>query len=87
MTVEEYYTAPPQKVFDEIKKAALEIWNTYDDEYGYRTEKVNSIKDLKNVRDNAWYMVAMFDHVNQFKLRMKVSKETWDMIADAMSGD
>lgn len=83
MTVEDYYKAPPQKVFDEIKQASIEIWRTYDDEFGYATEKINSIKDLENVGDNAWYMVALFDIVNQHKLLEKVSQETADMIVDA----
>ena len=83
MTEKEYYTAPPQEVFDEIKKAALEIWNTYDNTYGYVDEKVNRIKDLENIQDNAWYIVAMFDATNQAKLLKKVSFETAEMIRDA----
>jgi hypothetical protein len=78
-----YYTAPPQKVFDEIKENALKIWQTYDNTYGYVDEKINRIKDLKNVSDNAWYIVAMFDTSNQAKLISMVSKETGDMIIDA----
>lgn len=69
----DYYTAPPQEVFDDIKKNAIEIWKTYDDEFGYATKKIGRIKDLKNIRDNAWYMVAMFDPMNQRKLLLKVS--------------
>jgi len=85
MTQEQYYTAPSQEIFEEIKKASIEIWNTYSDEFGYRSEKIDSIKDLKNIKDNAWYMVAMFDQSNQLKLLVKVSEETGRMIMDAMS--
>lgn len=83
MTEEQYYTAPPDHVFEEIKHNAILIWQGYDDEGGYRTEKLNRIKDIKNVKDNAWYIVAMFDHINQAKLLSMVSKETADMIRDA----
>ena len=83
MEVKDYYTAPPQKVFDEIKKASIEIWNTYDNRFGYADEKIGRIKDLENIRDNAWTMVAMFDSNNQRKLLDKVSDETAKMIIDA----
>lgn len=32
-----YYTPPADKLFDELKKSALEIWGGYDEPY--RTEK------------------------------------------------
>lgn len=70
-----YYTAPSQETFDEIKKAALEIWDGYDDTHGYATEKKNRIKDLENVSDNYAYIIAMFDTVNGVKLRRKLSDE------------
>ena len=76
MTKEEYYTAPKQKIFEEIKKKAIEIWETYDNQFGYVDEKVGRIKDIKNIRDNTAYMVAMFDSDNQRKLLNKVAGET-----------
>jgi hypothetical protein len=84
MTIEEYYTAPPQKIFDDIKKNAIKIWNTYDNLGGYRDEKLNMIKDLKNIKDNAWFMVGMFDFNNKIKLISRVKTETARMILDAM---
>jgi len=85
MKQSDYYKAPPQKVFDEIKKASIEIWQSYDNEFGYADEKVGRIKDIENVSDNAWYMVAMFDPANRIKLRSMVSGETESMILDALS--
>lgn len=72
----DYYSAPPQEVFEDIKKCATDIWNTYSDQFGYRSEKLDRIKDLENVSDNAWYIVAMFDGSNQAKLFMRVKPET-----------
>ncbi len=60
-----YYTAPSDAAFDDMKTAALTIWNTYDDPY--RSEKVNAIKNILNIRDNFMYMFAMFDGFNQRK--------------------
>ena len=83
MNTKQYYTAPAQEIFDDIKAAAIKIWKTYDDTYGYATEKINRIKDLENVSDNAWYMVAMFDSTNQAKMLQMVKPETAAMIIDA----
>lgn len=85
MNVEQYYTAPPQKIFDEIKEAAIKLWNTYDDSYGYASGKISRIKDIKNIKDNAWYIVAMFDCNNQRKLCEMVGPETAEMIIDAIN--
>jgi virulence-associated protein VapD len=64
----DYYTAPSQEVFDDIKQGATKLWNTYDNTYHYVDEKVNQIKDMTNIRDNYAYIVAMFDCFNQVKL-------------------
>lgn len=71
-----YYQPPTDEQFNELKAKAIEIWQTYDDTYGYATEKVDRIKDIKNVGDNFMYMVAMFDIQNQAKLSRKLSEET-----------
>ena len=71
-----YDDTPDQKVFNEIKLEAMEIWKTYD----YATDKINRIKDIDNFKDNAWYIVAMFDTHNQAKLMEAVSEETKQQI-------
>jgi len=71
-----YDDTPDQKVFNEIKEAAIDIWKTYD----YATNKINRIKDIDNFKDNAWYIVAMFDIHNQAKLMEAVSEETKQQI-------
>jgi len=83
MSVEDYYKAPPESVFEDIKTNAIKIWDTYDNTYGYRDEKVNRIKDLENISDNAWFIVAMFDKSNTIKLLNMVRPETGKMIAQA----
>jgi len=64
----DYYIAPSQEVFDDIKQGAIKLWNTYDNTYHYVDEKVDQIKDMSNIRDNYAYIVAMFDNFNQIKL-------------------
>lgn len=86
MTVKEYYTAPPDEIFIDIKVNALKIWASYKDSPGgYALDKISRIVDLENHQDNAWYMVAMFDYVNQAKLLSMVNPATADMIRDARS--
>lgn len=87
MTQKEYYTAPTQEVFEEIKAKAIELWQTYDDTYGYATEKINRIKDIQNIKDNAWFIVAMFDSINQMKLISRVSGKTAELIVKAITHD
>lgn len=73
-----YYTAPEQKLFDEVKNKAMELWLEVDsdhDKYGYATGKIKRIKDLENIRDNFMYIVAMFDIDNQQLLANKLSSE------------
>lgn len=82
MTPQEYYVAPSQEVFDDIKANAEKIWRTYDDAFGYVTEKLERI-NVENVGDNAWYIVAMFDGENQAKLLNMVKPETAELIRRA----
>ena len=82
----DYYKAPSDEIFEDIKKNAIKIWKTYDDEFGYQTEKLNRIKNLKNIEDNAWYIVAMFDGRNKSKLLSMVKPETGKRMLRAMKG-
>lgn len=70
-----YDDAPSDKIFNEIKDAAIEIWKTYDDTYGYASEKIAMVNSIKNFRDNWGTMVGMFDSNNQAKLLAKLSPE------------
>jgi ribosome maturation protein Sdo1 len=79
-----YYSPPPDRVFEDIRRAAITIWQEYDDQSGYATKKIEQVKILQNFQDNAWFMVAMFDPTNQRKLLARVSDETADMIKNAM---
>lgn len=67
-----YYIAPPDSAFKDMKKCAIKVWETYDDEFGYATGKINQIKNIENVSDNFMYMFAMFDIHNQ--------RKCWDML-------
>lgn len=80
----DYYSPPPDEIFEDIKENAIKIWQTYDNEFGYVDEKVNRIKDLKNTSDNAWFMVAMFDYRNQAKLLGMVQPKTRIMLQRAI---
>jgi len=63
-----YYDPPTDEVFAKIKKAAISIWKSYDDTNGYASGKIDKIKNLDNIQDNAMYIVSMFDFDNQAKL-------------------
>ena len=82
-----YYTPLSDKCFNELKEKATELWKEIDtdnDKYGYASEKINRINDIKNVSDNFMYIVAMFDYKNQAKLAEKISAETRQAVRDRM---
>lgn len=83
-SAELYYTPPSDRMFQEIKREAIKIWETYDNTYGYVDEKVGRIKNLKNVEDNYMYMVSMFDPMNQARLFMRLKPATYKRVMEAM---
>jgi hypothetical protein len=74
------YNTPSDEIFNDIKEKAIDIWETYDDTYGYASEKIDYINRLTNYRSNYGTIVGMFDHKNQLKLLLNVSSEARDMI-------
>ena len=53
---------------------------------GYNVEeRVSRIKHIKNIRDNAAYIVSMFDYYNQNKLlEMATSEETKEYLKELL---
>jgi len=79
-----FYIPPTQEVFEEIKGKAIEIWNGYDDTYGYATWKIDRIKDMPNHSSNAMVMIQMFDMSNQSKLFVKLGDEGREFMASRL---
>jgi hypothetical protein len=71
---------PSYEIFEEMLNIATSIWNTYDNTYGYVTEKLNIINNLENYSDNAMIMYRMFDSNNQFEFRAKSSLKVLEYI-------
>lgn len=82
MNQSKYYTPMSEKSFQAIKQESIKIWSTYDDTYNYATEKINRIKDLENIQDNAMYIIAMFDMSNISKLLSQLDEETLEELKD-----
>ena len=78
--MEDYYTAPSDEVFNEIKEKSIEIWQTYDDTYGYATGKIERVNSITNFKDNWGAIVGMFDSTNQQKLLAKLSPEAREQV-------
>lgn len=77
-----YYDAPSDEIFNEIKEKSIEIWKTYDDTYGYASEKIGYVESITNVRDNWGTIVGMFDWQNQAKLLAKLSPEAKEKVQE-----
>lgn len=74
------HKTPSTEIFNEIKEAAIRIWSTYDDTYGYRTEKLTRVNSLSNYEDNIMVCYRMFDSNNQAKMRMMLSDEALEYV-------
>jgi prolyl oligopeptidase PreP (S9A serine peptidase family) len=72
---------PSDKIFNEMKQAATQIWNTYDNQFGYVDEKMSRVNNIDNIQDNAMVFYRMFDMSNQTKFRGLVSVETLNYIS------
>lgn len=72
--------------FNELKNASIEIWKTYDDTYGYATEKIERVESISNVSDNYGTFIGMFDGNSQDKLFNTVGDEVKVLITDWTGG-
>lgn len=69
------YQTPSDEIFNELKEAAIKVWKTKDNNYGYVDEKLNTINNINNYSDNAMVFYRMFDYQNQFLMKKELSKE------------
>lgn len=74
------------KTFEELRAEAIKIWQTYDDTYGYASEKIDYINSFGNVKDNYGTIIGMFDGDNQAKLFNAVGDEAKRLISDWTGG-
>ena len=71
-----YYKRVTEKAFKDIKQNCIKIWQSYNDEFGYSTDKINRVKDVNNIKDNGLHLIAMFDVLNIQKLLSMLKPET-----------
>lgn len=76
------HETPSTEIFNEMKKAAIEIWQTYDDTYGYASEKIANVNSITNFKDNVMICYRMFDSSNQNKMKYELSNEAIIYIND-----
>lgn len=76
------YETPSQEFFDEIKEKAIKIWGTYDDTYGYATEKIERVESIENFKDNWSSIVGMFDSSNIAKLKASLSEDSKEKLTN-----
>ena len=74
------------KTFEELRAEAIKIWQTYDDTYGYASEKIDYINSFGNIKDNYGTIIGMFDIDNQAKLFNAVGDEARRLISDWTGG-
>jgi hypothetical protein len=85
-SVKLFYTPPREESFNELKEACIKFWNTFDDEFGYATEKIDRIKDLPNDGPNFVMMVQMIHPVAREVISKLLSLETRNEISMRLYG-
>ena len=83
--IDNYYDTPSDEIFEEIKKEAIKIWETYDNTYKYVDEKVGRVNSITNFKDNALCIVSMFDSTNRSKLLLALSNNARTYILERIS--
>lgn len=73
-------------LFEELREKATQIWETYDNTYGYVDEKIGRLKELQNIKYNYGTIIGMFDVNNQEKLYNLVSDEAKEVIDNWVGG-
>lgn len=57
------------------KKISHQVWEKYDDQFGYRTEKQTYSDNVSTgIPDNIWFFWGQFDHLNQLEFTSKVEQ-------------
>jgi hypothetical protein len=74
------HETPSDEIFNEMKAASTKIWKTYDNQFGYVSEKLERIEKLRNYEDNAMICYRMFDYINQTQMRELLSQHTLNYI-------
>jgi hypothetical protein len=77
---EDAYLPPRQKVFDEIKKACIDMWNTFDNTYGYVDEKMERVEQIHNDGADVMFLLNMFHHNLRAFIISGLSPEAKDYI-------
>ncbi len=71
---------PSQEIYNEMKSIATQVWLSYDNTYGYVTEKLNYINNIENIEDNAMVFYRMFDNSNQETFRANATLQVLEYI-------
>lgn len=74
------HTTPSEEIFNEIKNAAITVWNTKDNTYGYVDKKLEIVNRIKNYADNVMVCYRMFDYMNQMHMVALLSPEAVEYI-------
>ena len=79
-----YYVAPSDKIFEEVKKACIQVWTDFAETDSYRKEKIERVEQIKNVKDNMMFMLCLFDIPNLGKVANLLNNEALKAIRDRL---
>lgn len=79
-----YYIPPSDEHFELLKEKVIEFWNEIGDNKDYIKEKVDRIKNVKNIADNFMFLVVGFDFYNQHLLASRLPEEVRKELRERM---
>ncbi len=78
--IEDSYLPPRQIVFNEIKKACIDMWKTFDNTYGYVDEKLAMANQIHNIGADVMFLLNMFHPTLRELIISTLSPEAKDYI-------
>ena len=77
-----FLNEPTDEVFDEIKLEAIKMWKTCKNTSNKKAmgDLIDEIKTMKNIDDNALYLVNLFGINDRKNLLLNLSKEASNFV-------
>ena len=79
-----YYIPPSDEHFELLKEEVIKLWNEIGDNKDYIKEKVDRIKNVKNIADNFMFLATGLDFYNQHLLASRLPEEVRKELRERM---
>jgi len=78
--VHDSFKPPKQIIFNEIKGACIDMWNTFDNTWGYVDDRLFMVEQIHNTGGDVMFLLNMFDPPLRAYVISTLSPEARDYI-------